>query len=305
VQDSANADADQMASDFTRLVDDLAYAKTFYPGSKVTRHINTLASRIYLGIYQNQKAEANRIVRFWKYDVPLVLRKHQLLLLICFILFVVFFAVGFFSASVEPQFIHDALGDTYVRMTEENIRNGNPFGVYQSGNAFFAWVGIMFNNIGVALTYYAKGFLFGVFPVIAMLKEAIRIGAFEQFFFKQGLGMQSVLTVFIHGTLELTSIIVATAAGVVFGKSFLFPGTMKRLESFKEGAREGVIIVAGLIPVFMIAAFFEGFVPRHYTMHWSLSSSILLVSVIFIVWYFVIYPMRVEKEARQHLNENE
>jgi hypothetical protein len=41
---------DEMASDFTKLVDDLAYAKTFYPSSRVTQYINALAARIYLGI---------------------------------------------------------------------------------------------------------------------------------------------------------------------------------------------------------------------------------------------------------------
>ena len=35
---------DEMAKDFTKLVDDLAYAKTFYPTSRVTRYINSLAA---------------------------------------------------------------------------------------------------------------------------------------------------------------------------------------------------------------------------------------------------------------------
>ena len=40
----APASPDEMAKDFTRLVDDLAYAKTFYPTSRVTRYINSLAA---------------------------------------------------------------------------------------------------------------------------------------------------------------------------------------------------------------------------------------------------------------------
>ena len=46
-----------MAGEFTELVNDLGYAKTFYPNSRVTQYLNGLASRIYLGIYKNKKEE--------------------------------------------------------------------------------------------------------------------------------------------------------------------------------------------------------------------------------------------------------
>ncbi|MEO7394599.1 MAG: stage II sporulation protein M, partial [Chitinophagaceae bacterium] len=49
-QQSPSADPDEMAADFTQLVDDLAYAKTFYPSGKVTSFINAQASGIFLAI---------------------------------------------------------------------------------------------------------------------------------------------------------------------------------------------------------------------------------------------------------------
>ena len=80
-------DADEMAKDFTQLVDDLAYAKTFYPGSKVTRYINSQASKIYLSIYKNRKEESNRLITFWKYDLPLTIYKHHKVILFAFFIF--------------------------------------------------------------------------------------------------------------------------------------------------------------------------------------------------------------------------
>jgi hypothetical protein len=50
-------DPDEMAHRFTELVNDLGYAKTFYPHSKVTQYLNGLASRIYLNIYKNKTGE--------------------------------------------------------------------------------------------------------------------------------------------------------------------------------------------------------------------------------------------------------
>ena len=113
-QEEPSADADEMARDFIQLVDDLAYAKTFYPSGKVTRYINTQASKIYLNIYKNRKEESNRLIGFWKYDLPLTIRRHYISMLFCFILFVLFFAVGFFSSIHDPGFVRDVLGDSYV-----------------------------------------------------------------------------------------------------------------------------------------------------------------------------------------------
>jgi uncharacterized membrane protein SpoIIM required for sporulation len=292
VQQGAASDPDEMATNFIQLVDDLAYAKTFYPTSRVTHYINSLAARIYLGIYQNRKEESNRIVNFWKRDLPLTIRKHHGVILFSFIIFAVFFSVGFFSSMKDDSFVRQMLGDDYVNMTEENIENGNPFGVYQSGSSFLMWVGFMINNIMVSLMYFVRGIAFGVLTITALMKESVRIGAFEYMFFAKGLGGQAVVTILLHGLLELTAIIIACAAGIVLGKSFLFPGTIKRLDALRQGAKDGVKIVIGLVPVFAIAAFFEGFVTRHYRMPLLLSLSLLAVSASFVIWYFIIYPIR-------------
>ena len=160
VQQQPARDADEMAKDFIQLVDDLAYAKTFYPGSHVTRFINGQASKIYLNIFKNRKEENNRLVTFWKYDLPLTMRRHHGIMLFSFIIFILFFSIGFFSAANDPGFVRDMLGDNYVDMTEDNIADGNPLGVYSHGNAVLSWLGIMINNITVSFMYFVKGLLF-------------------------------------------------------------------------------------------------------------------------------------------------
>jgi uncharacterized membrane protein SpoIIM required for sporulation len=305
IQHKPSADADEMARDFVQLVDDLAYAKTFYPAGKVTPYINSQASNIYLGIYQNRKEENNRLVKFWKYDVPLTMRKHHGIMLAAFIIFILFFSIGFFSSENDPDFVRSVLSDDYVEMTKKNIENGNPLGVYQSGNPLLTWLGIMINNIYVSLRYFVQGLFFGFFSIKAMCLEAIRIGAFFEMFFSKGLGITAAMGVLIHGLLELTAIIIACGAGVVLGKSVLFPGTIKRIDALKQGAKDGVKIVIGLVPVFIVAAFFEGFVTRYYKMDAWINWLILGAAFIFIVWYFIIYPIRLQKKLSLNLNAEE
>ena len=305
IQHQPAGDADEMAKDFTQLLDDLAYAKTFYPYSKVTPYINGQASKIYLNIYKNRKEESNRLVTFWKYDLPLTIRKHHRVIFFCFLIFLVFFAIGFFSSLQDDNMARNILGNGYVDKTEENIRNGNPFGIYESGNPFLSWLGLMIHNIKVSFLMFVSGLFCGVPSIYLLGQNAVMVGVFDHFFVARGLGIQFFLVVFVHGTLELTAIIIAAAAGVVLGKSFLFPGTIKRIDAFRQGAKDGVKIMVGLIPVFALAAFFEGFITRLYNDLSVLTTIIFSVSVLFIVWYFIVYPVRVSRKKMFQLNQGE
>ena len=300
-----SADADEMAKDFTQLVDDLAYAKTFYPTSKVTHYINGQASRIYLDIYKNRKEESNRLITFWKYDLPLTIRKHHKAVLFSFVVFMIFFGIGFFTSLQDENVARSFFGDSYVDKTISNIDKGNPFGIYESGTPVLSWLNLMIHNIQVSLLMFASG-LFGGIPSIYLLAQnGAMVGIFDQFFVAKGLGIQFFLVVFVHGTLELTAIIISGAAGIILGKSFLFPGTISRLSAFKRGAKDGVKIVIGLLPVFALAAFFEGFITRLYNDLSIFTSLITSLSVIFVIWYFIIYPIRLGRRMTAHLNEEE
>jgi uncharacterized membrane protein SpoIIM required for sporulation len=292
------ADPDEMAGQFTDLVNDLGYAKTFYPQSKVTQYLNGLASRIYLGIYRNKKEESSRIVRFWKTELPLVVRKYHREILYSFIIFILFAVMAAFSAAHDETFVRGVLSDQYVDMTEDNISRGDPFGVYKQDDPLNMFVWIAVHNIKVAFIIYISGFLLSLGTVWFLFQNGVMLGAFQYYFFSRGLGWKSILVIWIHGTLEISSFIIAGAAGLVLGNSILFPGTHKRGYALRRGAKDGLKLMVGLVPIFVMAAFLEGFVTRYASMPIWLSGFILLGSLSFIIWYFVIYPIRLEKRMR-------
>lgn len=291
-------DPDEMAGQFTDLVNDLGYAKTFYPHSRVTQYLNGLASRIYLGIYRNKREEVSRIARFWKTELPLIVRKYHREIAYSFLIFVLFAVLAAFSAAHDETFVRGVLGDQYVDMTEDNIARGDPFGVYKTGDQLSMFFYIAVNNIKVSFTVFVLGILVSVGTVWQLFRNGVMVGAFQYFFFSKGLGWKSILVIWIHGTLEISSIIIAGAAGIVLGNSILFPGTHRRIDSLKRGGKDGLKLMIGLVPIFICAAFLEGFVTRYSTMPIWLSLSILLGSLIFVSWYFVLYPIRVEKKQR-------
>jgi len=235
-QYEAAENPDEMANQFTELVNDLGYSKTFYPHSKVTQYLNGLSSRTYLGIYKNKREESSRIWRFWKTELPLTIRRNHRMVLYAFILFTSFAILAAFSAAHDETFVRGVLGDGYVEMTEDNIAKGDPFGVYKDENAMNMFFMIVVNNIYVSYRVFVMGIILGLGSVYQMFLNGVMVGAFQYYFFGKGLGWESVLVIWIHGTLEISSIILSGAAGLILGNSFLFPGTRKRLHSLMQGS---------------------------------------------------------------------
>ncbi|QEC51800.1 putative membrane protein SpoIIM required for sporulation [Anseongella ginsenosidimutans] len=291
-EDIQGTAADELARNFIELTDDLSYARTFYPGSETVRYLNGIASRYHLLIYRNKRENRNRFLKFWTRELPIELAASRRYLLYSFLIFLLASCFGVFSTAQDESFVRLILGDRYVNMTLENIEKGDPMAVYKSMDQAEMFLFITFNNIKVSFLAFVAGALFSFGTVWILFRNGIMLGAFQYFFYQKGLLTSSVLTIWIHGTLEISAIIIAGAAGMVMGNSLLFPGTWSRLESFKRGARRGLKIVIGLVPVFIVAGFLEGFVTRHTGMPMWLSIGIITCSAAFILYYFVIYPIK-------------
>ena len=287
---------DELAQRFVDITNDLAYSKTFYPKSKTTAYLNGLASVLHQAIYKNKKEEKGRFFRYWKFELPLLFFTYRKQILYSFIFFVLAVSIGVLSAKYDDRFVRLILGDGYVNMTNENIAKGDPFGVYKKENEFVMFFQIAANNTWVSFLMFVSGTLFSIGPVFYLLRNGIMVGAFEYYFFSKGLGAQSILVIWIHGTLEILSIVVVGGAGLVLGHGLLFPKTYTRLEAFKRSGKDATKIAIGIIPIIFLAAFVEGFVTRYTGMPIWLSISILTTSLVFMVWYIVIYPYQLAKQ---------
>ena len=52
------------------------------------------------------------------------------------------------------------------------------------------------------------------------------------------------------------------------------------------------------MPVFAMAAFIEGFITRYNAMPIGLSIGMLLASLFFVVYYFVVYPIQLQRAQK-------
>lgn len=288
----------ELADRFVELTDDLSYSKTFYPRSNTTKYLNSLAALFHQKIYKNKKEKSARIWSFWQFELPYLFRHYHRQFTYSLIFFLVFCFIGAISAKYDESFIRLILGESYVNMTNENIEKGDPFGVYKSTSSLNMFLAIAFNNIHVAFLAYAAGAFFSVGTIWLLMNNGLMLGSFQYYFFSKHLGFKSITVIFIHGTLEIWAMVIAGAAGLILGNSILFPRTYSRFVSILKGGRDGLTIVFGLVPVFITAAFLEGFVTRHTNMPLWLSLSILGGSLLLIIWYFILYPIRLHNRIK-------
>ncbi|MCO5946125.1 stage II sporulation protein M [Mucilaginibacter flavidus] len=305
-ENSKATSPDELAESFISITDDLAYAKTFYPKSNTTKYLNGLAAAFHQSIYKNKKEKTNRFITFWRYELPLIFYKHRRPLLYSLLFFLVFCLMGALSAKYDNTFVRLIMGDDYVNMTNENIAKGDPFGVYKQEGSFLMFLFIAANNIKVELMIFVMGIFLSVGSIYQLLMNGVMLGSFQYYFFSKGLGLKSIMVIWLHGTLEISAIIIAGGAGLIVGNSLLFPRTYTRVASLKNGAKDGLKIAIGIVPIFIVAAFFEGFVTRHTEMAIWQSVTILTCSLVFIIWYVILYPANLNRKLnRNNLTINE
>ena len=290
VEQAKTLSPDKLADVYVEITADLAFSQTHFPNSRITIYLNNLAFALHHEIYRNKREKWGRVFTFWTDEVPQTMYDARRELLISFVIFTISIFIGVLSTANDPNFVRLILGNSYVDMSLENIANGEPMAVYNGSSEVPMFLGITLNNIMVSFHCFAMGILTSFGTGYILFSNGVMVGAFQTFFYQHGLLWESSLAIFLHGTLELWAIIVAGAAGLALGNGWLFPGTYSRLESFRRGAKRGLKIIVGTVPIFIMAGFIEGFVTRHTDLPTALRLGFILVSLAFILFYYIYLP---------------
>lgn len=290
VERAGRQNPDVLADTYIDLTADLAFSQTHYPNSRITIYLNNLASELHNILYRNKREKWSRIITFWSQEVPQTMYHARKLLLYSFIIFGMSVLIGAVSTLHDETFTRLILGNSYVDMTLNNIANGEPMAVYNGSDEVPMFLGITMNNIMVSFMTFVYGLFTSFGTGFVLFQNGVMVGSFQTFFYQQDLLGESMLAIWLHGTLEIWAIIVAGAAGLSLGNGWFFPGTYSRLESFKRGAVRGLKIVVGTVPVFIMAGFIEGFLTRHTHVPDALRLGIILASLAFIIYYYLYLP---------------
>jgi uncharacterized membrane protein SpoIIM required for sporulation len=295
----AKKNPDEIAGLYIHLINDLSYAQTYYPKSKTVVYLNYLASQIYQRIYKTKRHEKNRLVYFFSEEVPLLMYQYRRYVLYAFLLFFMSVGIGVLSARFDTDVARLILGDNYVNQTLENIKEGNPVAIYKSGSNWGGFIGITINNLRVGAMCFIMGIFGGIGTFYVLFKNCLMLGAFQYFFYQEGVFWESVQGIWIHGSMEIFAIVIESAAGFVLGASILFPQTFSRLTSLKIGFKNSFKIFLSTIPFTIAAGFLEGFVTRYsLEMPNWMNAFIILTTLSLISFYYLVFPYIVAKKIK-------
>ena len=283
---------DVLADMYLDITSDLAYAQTHYPESQIIDSLNNLAFRMHNTIYKKKSGGFKRFVEIWTKDIPKIMYESRKMLWLSFIAFMVFTLFGMISQLHDQDYARTVMGEGYVDMTIHNINQGKPTDVYSSSPEVSSFLAITLNNLLVDLKTFAAGIFTSLGTILILFFNGIMLGCFQTFFFQYGVGWESVLAIWQHGALEIPACIISGAAGITLGHGWLFPKTYSRMEAFKISAKKGLKIMLAIIPITVIAGFIEGFITRHTELPTSLRITTIVIEFAFIIFYFIILPMK-------------
>ncbi|KFE98796.1 membrane protein [Chryseobacterium formosense] len=304
VQGKIKKNPDDLSSLYINLVNDLSFAQTYYPKSNTVVYLNHLSSQIFQKIYKTKRVEENRLVYFFKTEVPLIVYEYRRYLVYSFLFFIFFMLIGVLSAIYDKDFANLILSEGYVNMTIENIKNGNAVGVYQDGSTWGSTIGITFNNILVGAKLYIYGITCGLGTLYLLMQNSIMVGTFQYFFYEHGALGDSARGIWLHGAFEIFSMVVEGMCGLILGTSILFPKTLSRFNSFKNGFKNSFKIFLSTIPFTICAGIIEGYVTRHALKMPLVLNLIIIFGCIGIIgFYYFIYPHIVNRRVKKHIND--
>lgn len=277
----------QVASDLSTLRQDPT-ARAY------TELVNQLLARAHHIIYSSRRKGFLKIFYFLRDDYPALIQRRFRYVLLSLIILLAGGTLGTVLTLARPQFMRHMLGPRMVdtiehhKMWTESIVGVEP----EASGA------IMTNNITVCFIAFAGGIVFGLLTILSMFYNGLLLGVVGVACQQHGMALNLWSFVAPHGSLELPSIVLAGAAGLRLGRGVVFPGLYRWRDSIVLAGAEATRIVAGVIPLLVIAGTLEGFFsPSHAPVKLKFIVGGCLFTML-VVWLFrPVKPAALHKES--------
>ncbi len=290
---------------YIQITDDLSYARTFYANRSVRVYLNNLAQGIFHKVFSRNRKKQAVIRNFWMEELPSIMYLHRTELLLSFIVLVIAISIGLLTYRHDSEFANKILGDGYIAMTAENIAKKDPMAVYKQSGPIEMFVRIVINNLKVDILTFFSGLVLGIGSILVLLQNGLMLSAFQFYFIQRGLFWDSFLAVWLHGTLEISAMVICGTAGLVLGKGLVFPGTYSRTQSFLSSAQRATKIFFSVLPITVAAGIIESFLTRYTQAPDILRLALIIVSLFFILGYYVYLPWMKKRNGTLRIPEAE
>ena len=242
---------------YRRTASDLAIARAESRDPRLVNYLNSLVIRAHGRIYRADAQGSQRIRNFFTHEFPQTVRRTWRYTMLVFIFFLVFGVIGFVGTWHNADFSEFAYVSPGMRGVInghihwwETLNKGN-----QIGSSF-----IMSNNIYVMCRDFAYGIFFGIGTLYGISLFGANTGSILALVYRAGYGNDLVTFMAGHGVIELSCAFITGGAGLLMGSSLLIPGDLSRLDALKVRGMDAIRLVAGCVPLLVVAGIIEGFI---------------------------------------------
>jgi len=249
---------ERLASLHRRVVTDLAFSRTHFPSTSTTRSLSALAFRGHRVLARDEKPLLRRIGQFFLHDYPVLFRECLPTIGAATAIFLAATLLGAVLTLVHDDFAALFLSPQAL----ERVHHGEIWTEKISGivPGSVAAGTIATNNISVALFAWGGGALLGLGSLYVLGLNGLMLGSLLALTWQYGLHVRLGTFISAHGPLELTLIVVSSAAGLLLARGALVADDGSRGEGFVRGARSSVRLAMGTVPWFVILGIVEGYV---------------------------------------------
>ena len=276
---ASGADVDRLVSGYQEAATDLARIRAAAPRSAVADRLSATVFRARLRFTGTPVDPLTSVTTFFVRQLPAALYRVRWVTL-----WVAAATVAI--AAIVAVWIATTPGATATLGTPEELRRyaTEDFQAYYSDHGLGAFTAqVWSNNAFIAARMVAFG-ITGLYVPVSIMQNAVNLGVSAAIMHSQGRLGDFFLWIAPHGQLELYSVFLAGAAGLMICWSWIAPGARTRSRALAEDGRALVTIAVGLVLTLLLSGLVEGVVTRQ-PWPWPLKIGIGTVALAAVLWY--------------------
>lgn len=242
----------------------LSVARTIALDRNLLLYLENLALRAFLAVYGPRVGLWEAGGEFFRRGWPAAVRAVRWHVLLAFGCMVAGLMVGFmltvreesWFSAIAPAGLGGGRGPSSTRADLEKV-------IFAPWPGFAESLGVFANylfghNTIVSIMTFGLGMAAGIPTILLLAYNGLVIGTFIGLHYNRGLTVEFLGWLSIHGTTELSAVILCGAGGLVIADKLLFPGRYSRVENLALHGRMVGQVAVGAVVMLFVAAILEG-----------------------------------------------
>jgi uncharacterized membrane protein SpoIIM required for sporulation len=243
---------------YRRVASELSHARTHGANASEVEQLNWLVGRAHGLLYVSRSSGWFGIRSFFRRELPQTLRRHGRLIALAASIMAGAAVVGALIQMYRPDFLDVVAPGLSGAVDSLAARHSGGRDWLPADFRPVASSLIMTNNIQVSILAFSTGILLCIPTILVVAYNGLVLGALAAGISHTPAAIYFWSFVAPHGVIELPSIAIAAAAGLLLGLAVIAPGEYSRTDALRVAGRQAAVLMMGVVVFLMVAGTVEG-----------------------------------------------